>query len=269
MLGLFILGKPLQRFFNLHDLYYPSDMRHSIQSILNDRTSGASTLFHCFLNELEHLDEKEFEQTLSCLQQTFPAMAVWVYLEQYFSEHPFSNQSIRALKTITVEEKRRVLDAASDRLSDFSSFLTLSRSSLVEAFLLQLGSRKRINVVCSESLPAHEGRELTHSLNANGVITRCVQDWTLIEEVHHVDVILLGADWITDAFVVNKQGSKAITEKAIRERKPVVFLAEKFKKTGRVDFQERWCYQDWSEGASKKQIKVFDIIPRRTEMIIP
>ncbi|MCF7808696.1 MAG: hypothetical protein K9M49_05645 [Candidatus Marinimicrobia bacterium] len=243
-------------------------MRRSIQSLLNDRTSGASALFHALLQELSHLDEDEFRLALFELQQTFPAMAVWKYLDTYFANRSFTKKHIQDLKTLAALEKARVLDGTSKTLSAYTSFLTLSQSSLVTSFFEQRAEQEKIYVVCSESLPGLEGRALTKTLNSKGVTTRCVQDWTLVEELANSEAVLFGADWVTDDFVVNKQGSREVVDRAIQDDKPVFFLAEAFKHTEPVDFKREWCYQDWSEGDIQRRIKVFDIIPRSEGLII-
>jgi len=243
-------------------------MPDTIQSILHDRTSGASALLARFVSEIDHLKKEEFWSALQQLQAAFPVMAVWKYAEEYFTEGGWSTTTVKQFKIHIQTAREKVLSAAETKLSEFSRFLTISRSSLVESFLLTKTRSDGPHVVCSISLPGEEGLDLHHNLKKAGAASKCVQDWELVHQLDSVDVVLMGADWLTDEVIVNKWGSAELVDEANRLNKPVYVLAESFKHTAHSGFDEGQFHQDRSTGVIQRKIKVFEIIPRTPGIIV-
>ena len=84
-------------------------------------------------------------------------------------------------------------------------------------------------VVCFESRPMREGRELATSLAAEGVQVTFAVDAAAASLVPSCDVVLMGTDSIGDRGVVNKIGSAALAQAAARHGVPVYVLADESK----------------------------------------
>lgn len=243
-------------------------MLNAIQSILIDRQSGASTLLARFTSELDNIDEKELHQALTALQITFPAMAVWTFAAAFFQEQNFDRKSIEVFRAQILEANDGLLKRAESVLADYATFLTLSRSTLVESYLKQRAINDEIKTVCAVSLPGEEGTHLQAELSKNGMEAECVQDWELESALEPVDAVIMGADWLTDEMIINKWGSAMLVKQAERLNKPVYILAESFKHTSNRTFREEHFYQDWSDGFSRRKIKVLETIPRKSGIIV-
>jgi len=229
--------------------------------LLENRSLGASALLTEFAARATLLNKEELFDLLGKLKAVFPLMAVWLFAEEYFKAHNPGDASIKTFIARIREAGDQVIHLALDRLQDYQVFLTLSRSSLVEQFLLARERSDNTRVICSRSLPAQEGRHLYEKLRQAGLPTKCVDDWLIGDELKTADVVVLGADWVTEEMIINKWGSFKLVEQARRSGKPVFVLAESFKKIEGVRFAQSLFYQDWSQGSTKRKIQVFETIP--------
>ncbi len=243
-------------------------MDRAIIDLLENRDLGASALLAKFTDILPQLSEKMLFTALAELKQAFPLMAVWSFTETYFQQHKPDRETIDLFYAQIKREKDQVIQGALDQLKPYKTFLTLSHSSLVESFLLAKSQQRPIRVICSRSLPANEGIHLSENLERVGVQTECVEDWLLVEKLASADAILIGADWVTDTFIINKWGSLQIIEMAQTFGKPVYVLAESFKHISGLDPPLDVFYQDWSEGHVNRFIQVFEIIPRSSQITL-
>lgn len=236
-------------------------MNSNITELLGNRDLGASALLARFGEKLAGFSDTEIFDNLVMLKNSFPLMAVWPFAENYLKKHkPGPHTFKRFVKKIN-KDKTKVIARACNQIPHHDTYLTLSRSSLVETFLKERNKHSKVNVVCSMSLPANEGLTLNSSLQAAGVKSFCVPDWDLELELANVDVVLLGADWVTDRFIINKQGSRQLVEAATRMDVPVFILAETFKYMDLPIIPEQDFFQDWSSGKICRYIKVFEVLP--------
>lgn len=104
--------------------------------------------------------------------------------------------------------------------------LTHSASAAVYATLCLAHQRGRaLSVICTESRPQLEGRTLARDLAAIGLPVRLIVDAAVYEAVSQADVVLLGADALASAGVINKLGSAGLAAIAQAKGKPVIVLA--------------------------------------------
>ena len=127
------------------------------------------------------------------------------------------------------QRSRRVAEQAAAVLEGRRTIATISQSSTVRAALLLGDEARSRTVVCFESRPMREGRELATSLAAEGVQVVFAVDAAAASLVPSCDVVLMGADSIGDGGVVNKIGSAALAQAAARHGVPVYVLADESK----------------------------------------
>ncbi len=124
---------------------------------------------------------------------------------------------------------RRVAEQAAAVLQNRRTVATISSSSTVRAALLLGPEARARTVVCFESRPMYEGRDLAASLAEAGVTVTFAVDAAITSLVPQCDLVLLGCDSLGDRGVVNKIGSAALAQAAARARVPLYVLADESK----------------------------------------
>ena len=234
------------------------------QDLLANRDLGASALLLKFCSLLPTLSEQDRTRLLAGLKQRFPLMAVWHFAEDWFQATPTPVMKASAFMKLIAESQAETLRRAVSELGSYQCFATLSRSSLVERTLIQLGQRKPIRVVSSRSLPAEEGLGLHHALRENGIASHCVSDWELLDKLAGVEVVILGADWVSKTEFINKWGSRALAIWASETGTPLIVVAESFKHRAVVSWPAAGFYQNWSLQGTTRLVKVFEVCPLPT-----
>lgn len=107
--------------------------------------------------------------------------------------------------------------------------LTLSSSSTVREALLANPYKEAVPVVVLESRPMQEGQHLAAALAHAGVPVTLAVDAAAATLVPGCAMVLLGADSIGDAGVVNKLGSLAVATAALAAGVPVLVLTDETK----------------------------------------
>lgn len=126
-------------------------------------------------------------------------------------------------------EADEVAAAAREVIPEGARVLTLSNSSTVRAALLGAASDLNPTVICLESRPVSEGRQLASQLAHGGVRVIFAVDAAAACLVDGAELVLLGADSVGDHGVVNKIGSRLVTELARVRRVPVYVLVDRTK----------------------------------------
>jgi translation initiation factor 2B subunit (eIF-2B alpha/beta/delta family) len=124
---------------------------------------------------------------------------------------------------------RAVAERAAEVLAGRRTVATISSSSTVRAALLMGGEARGRGVVCLESRPMQEGRDLAGDLAEAGVQVTLAVDAAAHSLVPSCDVVVMGCDSIGDRGVVNKIGSAALAQAASRAHVPVYVLADESK----------------------------------------
>jgi translation initiation factor 2B subunit (eIF-2B alpha/beta/delta family) len=81
-------------------------------------------------------------------------------------------------------------------------------------------NNKSIQIFCSESRPKNEGILLAEKLGKQNVATTLVTDSYLFSKIHHADIVLIGADAISNKGVINKMGSRPLIQLAMQYNVP-------------------------------------------------
>jgi len=118
-------------------------------------------------------------------------------------------------------------------LQEFSAVLTLSHSSLVRRAIIACKGRLG-PIYCAASQPGGEGYLLAESFRQEGIEALVMEDEQALQVMAKIDVVLLGADQYNDEGFINKVGSRRLTERAGERDKPVLILAEGFKRVARL-----------------------------------
>lgn len=124
---------------------------------------------------------------------------------------------------------RAVAEQAAQVLRGRTTIATTSSSSTVRAALLLGDDARSRTIVCFESRPMREGRDLAGALAEAGVQVVFAVDAAAHSLVPSCHVVLMGTDSIGDRGVVNKIGSAALAQAAARHGVPVYVLADESK----------------------------------------
>ena len=124
---------------------------------------------------------------------------------------------------------RAVAAAAVEVLPAGGTVATLSSSATVQTLLLEEAAPRGIAVLCFESRPMNEGRMFAAALASAGVEVRYAVDAAAGALIPDCDAVILGADSVGDAGVVNKIGSTALAHAARAASVPVYVLADETK----------------------------------------
>lgn len=128
--------------------------------------------------------------------------------------------------------------------------VTYSYSSTVLRALL--AARKCLwGVLCSESRPGLEGRQMAQSLARAGVRVEFMTDATLTGQVWPGQTMVLGADAVLNGYVAAKVGAKALVRLALLEDCPVIFATDTTKFWREPDTRTL-TYWYWKFGSEKE-----------------
>ncbi|MEJ2539036.1 MAG: hypothetical protein P8188_03460 [Gemmatimonadota bacterium] len=114
------------------------------------------------------------------------------------------------------------------KIPEGSRVLTLSSSSTVRTGLLQAAERD-IQVTCLEGRPLNEGHALARTLAQGGIPVTLAVDAAGPTLVSSSDLVLVGADSLGDAGIVNKIGSLGLAREARERGVPVWVAADRSK----------------------------------------
>ena len=219
-----------------------------IIDLSNDNTSGASELVRKVVSIFqtvaeEHNDEKgellrAFIMASHKIIKAQPSMApmfncVNDLLCTLETVPPFlAREAVKGWSKGYLQElekaRTRVIAATSKAIKARDTVVTISYSSLVRD-LLVANANKSLSVLVSESRPMNEGLKLAEALGQAGIQTTLVVDAALTEAVKDADMVLVGADAITERGVVNKIGTRALALEAKSEEVPFFVAAERNK----------------------------------------
>lgn len=137
------------------------------------------------------------------------------------------------------------------------TIVTCSRSSLVEAILLQLGQRERTRVCCAESRPGLEGERLASALAAAGLRIDLYSDAAIGTALPRADAVLVGADALSSRALANKAGTAALAALARVYGTTVIVVA------GREKILPQAVFDRLSLGGGRKEEGQTDGVVRR------
>jgi translation initiation factor 2B subunit (eIF-2B alpha/beta/delta family) len=189
------------------------------------------------------------------LIRTFPTMAPLVNLVNtvlWKSEESEAPQTLRKAVIAATEDFKRqirqhtlhVAERALSLINDGSTIVTISASMTVRHALLHAQrAGRRFSVICAESRPRYEGHQLAEALGAAGIPTQLVIDVAAIDAIPNAQLVLVGADLLSNRGLVNKIGTYALALGAHSAGVPFYALcgSEKFLPPGFPLFEQH----DW------------------------
>ncbi len=167
----------------------PSPSPSPFQSILANRTHGASALFYQFVQVALGQPSGIVQEGLQTCLETFPLMTVWTYALEQVAQGEDLDEVAASMARQTQETIFRGMTV----LQDYFSILTLSHSSLVRRTIIAC-KESAGPVYCAASLPGGEGHLLAESLRQEGVKALVMKDEQATQLIEDVNVVLLGAD---------------------------------------------------------------------------
>lgn len=216
----------------LNELPVPIDQ--ALNRIRTDHTSGAHALTTavCELIEeiIEELPAEQSGEYVLDLMATLgrqiitaqPSMAplrhlfrsLLVHLEETPAGTGLTGRASRFLESYRErlrEMKFRVARHAAFLIKSKKTIMTHSFSSMViESFRQAKLEHGDFEVIVTESRPVLEGRLASMQLSQFGIPVRIIVDAAAVSHVEQCDLILLGADRLTDIDFINKIGSLSI-----------------------------------------------------------
>ncbi len=206
-----------------------------LDNVANDHSSGAWIVAQKAIGCVERLaTEKsgakreelvaEMERVSSTILRSQPGMAqltnffnaIWVVIE-----NEQSDDTVILSRKIAGEAKRfhehcgnavsRTADHAVSLINEDSVVLTHSNSSTIFEILKKAKEAGiTFEVVLSESRPMLEGRSLANELSKLGVPNTYFADAAISKGIDRADLVILGADSVSENTLINKIGSRAI-----------------------------------------------------------
>lgn len=125
------------------------------------------------------------------------------------------------------ETREKVVQKARGLIPGDVTVLTHTRSSTVTLALTQAArSKRQIKVYCQESRPLCEGRDMAGDLAEAGIEVMFTVDAAAYRNILKCELVLMGADSLTEQGVLNKIGTASIAVSAQSLGVPVYILAE-------------------------------------------
>ena len=225
-----------------------------IDDLKKDHLSGASELakkaaeaISAFCRESEGISNQEFAKELSYVcrelnlahREIVPIFNLVNSTLNVLRERPadkMATASQSALKHVTefMSSSHRALQTiwqeGSKQLPLRATIMTISSSGSVMGILkLAYQQNKSPEVFILESRPLFEGRVLARVLEADGISATLIVDAACGYFMPQVDLVLIGADSLSETSFVNKIGTQAVLLLANRLQKPVWLATEESK----------------------------------------
>ena len=206
-----------------------------LDNVKGDHSSGARVVARKTINCLEALTKEksscdpkeligEVERVASEILKAQPRMAQLTNLFNAIFvtiENETSDDTLILSRKIAGEAKRfdenakralaKVVENGAELINQDGVVLTHSSSSTIYEIVKKAHEAgKSFQVILSESRPVCEGRERAERLSELGIQTVYLIDAAIGMGVERADVVLLGADSLSENSLVNKIGSKAI-----------------------------------------------------------
>ena len=182
-------------------------LKNKFTDILTDDKSGSLKIGEKTLNLLEDcLNNKKRELAdyfLRIIHENFKSMAVIKKIYHELSQNYDLNKITELKEKIN---SNQFLQNYNDLFKNKITIMTISNSSSIIELLKQQSESVK-NVYCLHSLPGGEGIELMKQLHSNEMKAEVIDDFEASTYIQNVDLCLIGADLVTDEFVINKIGS--------------------------------------------------------------
>ena len=220
-----------------------TDIVQIAKKLASDVYSGSSTIVTEFLSALAESEftRSQFEEAFAILRKAHPEMAVIENAHRVLSRVPDDGLQVAAqgyLKSLQ-EAPLKIAEHLLTRLTNNAILMTFSQSKTVAEVFIELHRNGKLGgVVLAESRPAMEGRNLAEFLARQGISVTLTVDCALGALMEGVDMVVVGADAVTDEYIVNKVGTLALVLMANYHGKPVYSLASTHKLVPKSEIQK-------------------------------
>jgi ribose 1,5-bisphosphate isomerase len=149
-------------------------------------------------------------------------------------------------------------------------------TNVVKSLISAKQHKKNFQVYTTETMPLHQGRKTSKELSKAGIkVTQFVDSAMaiFIEKENKKDKffstkIFLGADALLKDGIINKVGSKAISQIAYNNKIPVYIIADSWKYSPKqMPLEERDFHEVWKNLPKNSHIKVrnpaFEFVPKK------
>lgn len=211
-------------------------LKDQLSKILSDDVSGASALYRRTLVLLR--DSRSFrkrfrrEQALLRLRRTFPEMAVFAYLQDRLAK--VDDASVKDRIDLLLAEADEEAERVGRRLDCLwkrkRRVVTFSQSSLVMRLLLE-GRERITELLISVAAPKYEGLTAARRLANAGISIELATDAALPGMIRRGDLVIVGADSVTERYFINKCGTLPLLLAARAAGAVSVVVFERFKRT--------------------------------------
>lgn len=207
-----------------------------LEEVKNDRSSGAWVVAQRTIDCLQALSSEkaqadagelisEVERVAAEILKAQPGMAQLIHLFNslfQMMEQASSSDTLVLSRKIAGEATRfdencvkavtRVAEIGAELIAPDSVVLIHSNSSTVYQVLKKAhDDSKSFQVILTESRPMCEGRTCAERLSQLGIQCLYLIDAAISKGVERADIVLLGADSLSENSLVNKVGAKAIS----------------------------------------------------------
>ncbi len=207
------------------------NVHERIKEFLQNRHSGAQQLAEEALEIIiglynSNTTSSEILEFLNKCALQFYQMVPIIKLDEYFKKNGVNEISINAFRKLLSDDSYK--KNASALFDSKKRVLTFSNSSSVKKMLIY-HKDKISEVICCRSLPLGEGENLSELLSGSGINATLIEDSEAARYLSSCDFILLGADAVTEDFIVNKIGTLQIVLTANYLKKSVYVVVSKLK----------------------------------------
>ena len=208
------------------------NVHERIKEFLQNRHSGAQQLAGEALEIIiglynSNTTSSEILEFLNKCALQFYQMVPIIKIKEHFIEHGFNKESIHAFDKLLADVS--YIKNASFLFDSKKKVLTFSNSSSVKKMLIY-HKDKISEVICCRSLPLGEGENLSELLSGSGINATLIEDSEAAHYLEQCDLVLIGADAVTEDFIVNKVGTLQLTVTARYLNKPVYVVVSVLKR---------------------------------------
>ncbi|RMD88829.1 MAG: translation initiation factor eIF-2B [Calditrichaeota bacterium] len=225
-----------------------------LEDVKSDRSSGAWVVARKAVQCMEALTKeispenveelvREVERVVHEILKAQPGMAQLInFFNNIFRtiEQETSDDPVKLLRKISGEAVRfdefacQAVDRAaaygSELINQDAIVMTHSNSSTVfEIFKKAHDDEKTFQVILTESRPMCEGRKLAEELSKLGIPSVYLIDAAIGIGIERSDIVLLGADSVSETILVNKIGTRGICLSAREAMVPCYAICESSK----------------------------------------
>jgi len=146
---------------------------------------------------------------------------------------------------------------ASSKIMDGDVILTFGRSEVVQEILLDCANKKTIHVICSDSRPLLEGKQMLEPLTKAGIPCSYVLLNALSHVMRNATKVLLGASAImSNGSIMSRVGTACVALMAHSHHVPVLVCCESYKISHRIQLESITSNELGNpDGASGKELK--------------